>query len=52
MPASPLKIFISSVQKELAEERRAVKTFIENDSLLRRRHGLAWLADAGDPGRI
>ncbi|MCK9295450.1 MAG: DUF4062 domain-containing protein [Desulfobulbaceae bacterium] len=36
MPATPLKIFISSAQKELAEERRAVKTFIENDSLLRR----------------
>ena len=29
-------IFVSSVQKELAEERRAVKTFIESDPLLRR----------------
>lgn len=29
-------IFISSVQKELAEERRTVKAFIEGDSLLRR----------------
>lgn len=29
-------IFISSVQKELAEERRAVKNFIEGDPLLRR----------------
>ena len=29
-------LFISSVQKELAEERRAVKAFIENDPLLRR----------------
>jgi len=29
-------IFVSSVQKELAEDRRAVKTFIENDPLLRR----------------
>src|SRR2546423_13277523 len=29
-------IFISSVQKELAEERRAVKVFIEGDALLRR----------------
>ena len=29
-------IFISSVQKELAEERRAVKNFILNDPLLRR----------------
>jgi ATP-dependent DNA helicase RecG len=32
----PLKIFISSVQKELEAERRAVKTFIENDPLLGR----------------
>ncbi|HIJ80468.1 MAG TPA: DUF4062 domain-containing protein [Desulfuromonadales bacterium] len=31
-----MKIFISSVQNELAEERRAVKTFIESDPLLRR----------------
>jgi predicted HTH transcriptional regulator len=31
-----LGIFISSVQKELAEERQAVKVFIENDPLLRR----------------
>ena len=29
-------IFVSSVQKELAEERRAVKAFIEGDPLLRR----------------
>ena len=29
-------IFVSSVQKELAQDRRAVKTFIENDPLLRR----------------
>ena len=29
-------IFVSSVQKELAEERRAVKAFIEGDALLRR----------------
>ena len=29
-------IFISSVQKELAEERREVKNFILNDPLLRR----------------
>ena len=28
-------IFISSVQKELAEERRAVKAFVESDPLLR-----------------
>ena len=29
-------LFISSVQKELAEERRAVKAFVEGDPLLRR----------------
>ncbi len=29
-------IFLSSVQKELAEERRAVKAFVEGDALLRR----------------
>ena len=32
----PSTIFISSVQKELAEERRAVKAFVEGDPLLRR----------------
>ena len=31
-----LRIFVSSVQKELAEERRAVKAFILNDPLLSR----------------
>ncbi len=36
MPATPYKIFISSVQKELAEERRAVKDFIIHDPLLSR----------------
>ena len=30
-----LQVFISSVQKELAEERRAVKDFITSDPLLR-----------------
>jgi len=34
MPTST--IFISSVQKELAEERRALKAFVEGDALLRR----------------
>ncbi len=29
------RIFLSSVQKELAEERQALKTFILNDALLR-----------------
>lgn len=36
MAATRLRIFISSVQKELAEERRAVKSFVEADPLLRR----------------
>ncbi len=31
-----IRIFVSSVQKELAEERRAVKNFIQGDPLLRR----------------
>ena len=36
MPATRYKIFISSVQKELAAERRAVKDFITHDPLLSR----------------
>jgi predicted HTH transcriptional regulator len=36
MPATQYKIFISSVQKELAAERRAVKDFITHDRLLSR----------------
>ncbi|MCF8084388.1 MAG: DUF4062 domain-containing protein [Deltaproteobacteria bacterium] len=36
MSSGRLKIFISSVQKEFAEERRAVKDFITHDPLLRR----------------
>ncbi|RJP77151.1 MAG: DUF4062 domain-containing protein [Desulfobacteraceae bacterium] len=36
MPARQHKVFISSVQKELAEERRAVKEFITRDPLLSR----------------
>ena len=36
MSTTRLKIFISSVQKELEEDRCAVKRFIENDPLLRR----------------
>lgn len=32
---SPTRIFISSVQQELAAERRAVKDFVHNDALLR-----------------
>jgi len=30
------RIFISSVQRELAEERRAIRDFIERDPLMRR----------------
>ena len=30
------RIFISSVQKELQPERKAIKDFVENDPLLRR----------------
>jgi len=36
MSVSPGRIFISSVQKELSAERRAVKASIENDPLLHR----------------
>lgn len=36
MNIHPFVIFVSSVQKELATERRALKTFIENDPLLHR----------------
>lgn len=36
MPATRLRIFISSVQKELAKERRALKSFVEGDPLLSR----------------
>ena len=36
MPAAGYRIFISSVQKELSSERRAVKDFITHDPLLSR----------------
>jgi len=36
MPSRKKTIFISSVQKELSRERRAVKEFVQNDPLLRR----------------
>ena len=32
----PYRIFVSSVQKELAQERRAVQSFVESDPLLQR----------------
>ena len=38
-----LKVFISSVQKELAAERRAVKDFLSHDPLLRRLVGEVFL---------
>ena len=46
-----LSVFISSVQKELAEERRAVKDFITQDPLLSRFIGDVFLFEdipAGD----
>ena len=33
---TPLRIFISSVQKELAEERAALREYLRGDALLRR----------------
>lgn len=33
---TPATIFVSSVQKEFAEERRALKAYVEGDALLRR----------------
>ncbi|OGQ99319.1 MAG: hypothetical protein A2505_04800 [Deltaproteobacteria bacterium RIFOXYD12_FULL_55_16] len=36
MPATRLKIFISSVQKEFAQERRDLKAFLLGDAVLRR----------------
>ena len=36
MPTTRLSIFISSVQKELSEERRTLKDYIMNDPLLKR----------------
>ncbi len=36
MPETRLGVFVSSVQKELAVERHAVKSFVESDPLLRR----------------
>lgn len=35
-PELPLRIFVSSVQKELADERRAVRDFVASDPLLQR----------------
>lgn len=36
MPATQFRMFISSVQKELAKERRVLKSFVEGDPLLSR----------------
>jgi hypothetical protein len=48
MPTST--IFLSSVQRELADERRAVKSFVEGDALLRRYFSVFLFEDlpAGD----
>lgn len=35
-PSSHQRLFISSVQKELQAERRAIRDFVSNDPLLRR----------------
>jgi ATP-dependent DNA helicase RecG len=35
-PANHKRLLISSVQKELQEERRAIKDFVQNNPLLRR----------------
>lgn len=50
MPAKRLRIFISSVQKELAKERRALKSFVEGDPLLSRFFTVFFFEDlsAGD----
>ena len=39
------RIFISSVQKELAEERRAIRDFVRGDALLRRFYGVFLFED-------
>ena len=36
MAGTRKRLFISSVQKELQQERRAVKDFVQGDALLRR----------------
>jgi len=46
-----LRIFISSVQKELAAERRAVRDFIEGDALLRRFFDVFLFEDLPASGR-
>jgi predicted HTH transcriptional regulator len=45
-------IFISSAQKELAEERRAVKAFVEGDALLRRYFTVFLLEDLPAADRL
>ncbi len=51
MPASRAQIFVSSVQKELAEERRAVKDFVQGDALLRRYFDVFLFEDLPASGR-
>lgn len=46
---APTRIFISSVQQELAAERRAVKDFVHNDALLRQHYEVFLLEDLPAP---
>ena len=48
---TPISIFVSSVQKELAAERRAVQVFIEGDALLRRFFDVFLFEDLPASGR-
>jgi predicted HTH transcriptional regulator len=50
-PASRAQIFVSSVQKELASERRAVKDFVQSDALLRRYFDVFLFEDLPASGR-
>jgi len=42
------RIFISSVQKELAEERRVIRDFVRGDALLRRFFDVFLFEDIGE----
>jgi hypothetical protein len=44
---SVIRIFISSVQKEFAEERKALRDFLRGDPLLRRFFDVFLFEDAG-----
>jgi hypothetical protein len=49
MGSAPLRIFVSSVQKELATERRAVKDYILTDPMLESAEGGKAYYDHGVP---